>query len=120
MVIEDLEGTDDLLLTMTGEETVKTAALRLCAWVEKHGVTKVTLFSRSVSNPGLPAPFEFVPVSEQDTLDSLMTRPVSPEDIEKFFKGSLDAVRELLAPQKIEEKFKIIGCQRYRLLTAFK
>jgi pyruvate,orthophosphate dikinase len=119
LMIEDLDNAEDLVLTMMGDNFTDVAADNLAEWIKKHGITKVTMFTDKGPLPN-KGPFEFVHVPKKDTLDSLMARPVTQDDIEAFFKGSLTSVRKLLEPQKLEDKFKIIGCQRHRLLTAFK
>jgi pyruvate,orthophosphate dikinase len=118
MVIEDMSDSNDQLLTLCGADSIgDVAGPALVLWAMEHGV-KVKLFSSHATEIEQGEYVDIMPIGKG--LDALLDRPVTQSEIETFFKGSMTAVRKLLAPVKLEDKFKIVGCQRYRLLSAFK
>lgn len=92
----------DPLLTLTGDPSKETAK-RMNAWASKHGVDMTV-----------------VKLVDKPSLNDLLDRPCTPQELEKALGGvDVDALRKLVAPAKLEDKFQFIGCQRHRLLAAF-
>lgn len=61
-----------------------------------------------------------VNVGGKSSLKDLLQRPIRPEELTNCLGSDLDDLRLLVAPAKLEDKFQFVGCQRYRLLAAFK